>query len=390
MLIGKIDNGSCIKGIVEISPKFTVTFKDGETVLQRVPVIPKGTAIYNGTVPAKDGNAFLGWVLSEPSNPIVDSDNVTAYQQISNVTEDITYWAVYSDKRIIHDSWDVISQRSQECTAQNYYSVGDMKRIHIEGDIGDSFVNRDVYVHILGFNHNSELEGMGITFGCFRRTDDFKDICLVCNFAYGTYEYKGTKVFNINHWGYATPTGNPYSRSYGGWAGSDIRYDILGSTDVQPSGYGTVPDMSRVGYDATSTCATNPVADTLMSCLPSDLRAVMKPITKYTDNTGQGSHYPENAVTATVDYLPLLSEYEVCGEVLSANPHEYLKQAQYDYFNGRNNYVKYGSGNYFPSSFSADWWLRSPSGNFCKVSQGGGVATDVVTRSLGLAPIFLV
>lgn len=384
MLIGKIDSGKRIKGIVEISPKFTVTFKDGETVLQRVPVIPKGTAIHNGTVPAKDGNAFLGWVLSEPSNQIVDSDDVTAYQQMSNVQSDVTCWAVYSDKRIIHDSWEVISQRSTAGTASDYYNVGDMKRIHIEGTVGTLTLNQDVYVYVLGINHNSILEGNGITFGCFKRTDDFKDICL-CNFAYRTYKYKGEKVFNINHWGYASPTGNPYTHNSGGWAGSDIRYDILGSTDVPPSGYGAVPNESRVGYDATSTCATNPVADTLMSCLPSDLRAVMKPITKYTDNKRNGSN--ENVVTPIVDYLPLLSEYEVYGVRTYANQYEQDKQSQYAYFNGGNNYVKYGIGHYLPSSFSVDWWLRSLP---CKVSESGSIATDNLTHSLGLAPIFLV
>lgn len=41
--------------------------------------------------------------------------------------------------------------------------------------------------------------------------------------------------------------------------------------------------------DATATTATNPVANTLMAALPSDLRAVMQPMTIYTDNTGGGS-----------------------------------------------------------------------------------------------------
>ena len=174
-LKGRIPSPIHIHGkIGKALPTFTVTFKDGNTVLPQTQVKQGKTATYNGTVPAKDGNEFLGWVLSEPSNDIVDTDTFggTIYQQITNVTEDITCWAVYSDKRIIHDSWDVISQRSQAGTAGNYYHVGDMKKIHVQGNIlelqNPITIDKDFYVYILGINHNSALEGNGITFGCFK------------------------------------------------------------------------------------------------------------------------------------------------------------------------------------------------------------------------------
>ena len=70
----------------------------------------------------------------------------------------------------------------------------------------------------------------------------------------------------------------------GGWKGCDLRYDVLGSTNTNDG-------------DATATTATNPVANTLMAALPSDLRAVMQPMTIYTDNTGGGS---DNASYVTV------------------------------------------------------------------------------------------
>ena len=158
---------------------FTVTFKDGYNALQQVQVKQGGTAVYNGTVPPKDGNEFLGWSSYYHSNPIVDSDDGVYPQQITNVQENIERYAVYSDKRIIHDSWDVISQRSTAGTASNYYNVGDMKRIHIEGTVGTLEVNQDVYVYILGFDHNSELEGSGITFGCFKDVSTLKSIIMI-------------------------------------------------------------------------------------------------------------------------------------------------------------------------------------------------------------------
>ena len=381
-LHGKIPSPIYINSkIGKVLSTFTVTFKDGDTVLQQVQVRQGGTAVYDGTVPAKDGNAFLGWVLSEPSNPIVDSDNVTAYQQISNVQSDVTCWAVYGDKRIIHDSWADISQYSQAGTAQNHYSVGDMKRIHIEGTVGTIAVNQDVYVYILGFDHNTSLEGSGITFGCFKDVNSLKDICLVYSDIYSSAT-DGTKMFNINHWGY---------HNYGGWSVCDMRYDILGSTDVAPSGYGTAPESSRVGYNATPTCATSPVANTLMSCLPSDLRAVMKPITKYTDNIGGGTNVATN-VTASIDYLPLLSEYEIFDSInYVGNNTEEEKQSQYTYYANGNSKIKY---RYNDINEAYQWWTRTPARDsntmFCRV-EDGGIGTGLSGKnSRGLAPIFLV
>ena len=383
-LHGKIPSPIYISGrIGKVLPTFTVTFKDGDTVLQQVQVRQGGTAVYDGTVPAKDGNAFLGWVLSEPSNPIVDSDNVTAYQQISNVQSDVTCWAVYQDKYSIPDSWDIISQRSQAGTASNYYNVGDMKRIHIEGTVGTLEVNQDVYVYILGFDHNSELEGSGITFGCFKDVSTLKDIAIYDSY-YNTSRINGTKAFNMNHWG---------NSGSGGWQGCDARYDILGSTDIAPQEYGTDPWGNRKGYNATSTCATNPVANTLMSCLPSDLRAVMKPITKYTDSTSNSNSYASN-VEASVDYLPLLSEFEIYGVRGYANQYEADKQLQYAYFAAQNSKVKYKHSNTSVIN-TYPWWERSPyyafnKNMFCIVDSNGNKNSKDADYPVGIAPIFLV
>lgn len=382
ILKGKIAEPIRIHGkIGKAFPTFTVTFKDGNTVLQQVQVKQGRTATYNGTVPAKDGNAFFGWGTYYRSNPIVNPDDVTVYQEITNVQQDTTCWAVYADKTIIQDSWEVISQRSRAGTASNYYNVGDMKRIHIEGTVGTLEVNQDVYVYILGFDHNSELEGSGITFGCFKDVNNLKDICLVDSYIYSSAT-DGTKMFNINHWGYL---------NHGGWSACDMRYDILGSTDVAPSGYGTTPESSRVGYNATPTCATNPVANTLMSCMPSDLRAVMKPITKYTDNIGGGTNVATN-ITASIDYLPLLSEYEIFDSTnYAGNRNEEEKQSQYTYYANGNSKIKYQHDDI---NETCQWWERSPGKDsvnlFCRVESSGGRSALICDESRGLAPIFLI
>lgn len=367
-------------------PKGFVTFKSGDTVLQQNRVIIGRTAAYNGTIPAKDGNAFLGWVLSEPPNDVVDTDTFsgTIYQQITNVTEDITCWAVYSDKRIIHDSWDVISQRSQAGTANNYYHVGDMKKIHVQGNILEfsSPIDKDFYVYILGINHNSAIEGNGITFGCFKDAESFEDKSII---HFSSYNKTTTPDMFVM-------SAYPSRNNIGGWRESYMRYNVLGSTD-------TAPDGAGAGTNATSTCATNPVANTLLSCFPQDLRAVMKPIAKYTDNAGNKSNIESN-VTVTTDYLPLLSEFEVFGERKYANEYEQSYQQQYEYFAIGNRSVKFNYQNTNP----VIWWLRSPTYNrddlFNCVSYetemgsykgGDGVASSTrASYSLGLSPIFKV
>jgi hypothetical protein len=126
-----------------------------------------------------------------------------------------------------------------------------------------------------------------------------------------------------------------------------------------------------------------------MAALPSDLRAVMKPMTKYSDNTGNSGD-TEEKVTVTTDYLPLLAEFEIFGARKYANSYEQNKQKQYDYFVAGNSKQKYrhsetGSGSY--------WWERSTytyKEYFSSVTGSGQPAGDGVSTASGVAPIFKV
>ena len=295
------------------------------------------------------------------------------------VVDDLTF------SKAITDSWETISQISASGNAQQYYAVGDCKAIHIAGTVGTLEVDTTLYAVILGFDHNAELEGYGITFGLFESDELGVDVAL-CDANYGSPDTSGLKWFNMNH----RQGSDSYGHNFGGWKGCDMRYDILGSTDVPPSCYGAAATTANVGYDATSTCATNPVANTLMSCLPSDLRSVMKPMTKYTDNAGNASNTEAN-VTASVDYLPLLSEYEVQGARAYANQYEQTKQAQYAYYASGNGKIKY---HHTATSSPVIWCVRSPHYNysnfFCLVNNYGTVGSASSRYSRGIAPIFLV
>jgi hypothetical protein len=290
-------------------------------------------------------------------------------------------------KSLESSSWIAVSIVSKAGLGADYWAVGDTKSVLINGTVGTLSLSTTLYVFIIGFDHNATKEGSGITFQGFKTAQTGgKNVCL-CDSYYNNYQsYNGTKYFQMNHWG----TKSNYNTNYGGWKGCDMRYDILGSTNKAPSGYGSQPSGSRVGYDAEYTTATDPVENTLMAALPEDLRAVMKPMTIYTDNKGNNSGTAAN-VTTSVDYLPLLAEFEVFGSRTYANQYEQAQQVQYAFYANGNSKVKYKHNG---TSTAASWWERSPYYNtatyFCNVDTGGRANGNFASGSIGLAPCFRV
>lgn len=253
----------------------------------------------------------------------------------------------------------------------NYWAVGDTYPVPLNGTVGTvQYENLTVWAYILGFNHNPDREGEHlIHFGGFKTTQtDGVDICLDDSH-YNSTSTSGAKWFNMNH------SSNTNS---GGWKGCDMRYDILGSTDTNNG-------------EPTTACATDPVSDTLMAAFPADLRAVMRPATKYTDNTGGGSNN-SSYVTATQDYMPLLAEFEVQGERTYANSAEQNYQTQYAYYANGNSKLKYRQTS--PGGSAAYWWCRSPYASygdyFCSVGTDGSAHYYAASRSLGVAPAFFI
>ena len=304
----------------------------------------------------------------------------------ANKTVAVTAQFMPTKKALNDQTWAEIRQVSDAGKGSEYWNVGDRKGVLVKGTVGTLAVNTTLYVYILGFNHNSAKEGAGIHFGTFKSAlTNGADVCLIDSY-YGSYQsYNGTKYFQMNHWG----TSSNYNTNYGGWKACDMRYDILGSTNKAPSGYGAQKTTSVVGYDAPTNTATSPVANTLMAALPSDLRAVMKPITKYTDSVGNSSNVAGN-VTASVDYLPLLAEFEIFGTRSYANQYEQNSQVQYDYYKSGNSKVKYRHSS---TGSTAIWWERSPyysSGTFCFVYTNGDANSGIASCSFGLAPAFMV
>lgn len=257
-------------------------------------------------------------------------------------------------------TWAQIREISDTGQAANYWAVGDKKTITINGKIGSTtFSSLSMDVFILGFNHNSAKEGG--------------------NSIHFLIGMNGTKIVGLfdsmygpeNNWNSGT-TGNfvmnTRNTNSGGWNGSYMRNTLLGNSNAP----------------------TSPLANSYMAALPSDLRAVMKSVTKYSDNTG-GSGNATSYVTATTDYLFLLSEFEVQGTHSYANSAEQTYQLQYDYFKSGNSKIAY---KYNATGTAVLWWLRSVySGNtfyFCRVANDGSAYYNIANYSLGLVPGFVV
>ena len=253
------------------------------------------------------------------------------------------------------NTWAQIRAASDSGSAANFWDVGDTKNITINGTVGNTrFSNLSIDVYILGFNHNSSREGNNkIHFQIGKISG--KSVCLVDSNYNSTTSSSGAFTMNTS-----------WSNS-GGWEASHMRKTILGS-DSSPS---------------------SPRSGTLLAALPADLRAVMKPITKYSDNTGGGSN-SSSYVKSTTDYLLLLSEFEVQGSRTYANSAEQNYQQQYQYFKSGNSKVKYRHNS--TGSTTAYWWLRSVYSSydlgFCLVDTGGGANNNNANNSYGVAPCF--
>lgn len=244
-------------------------------------------------------------------------------------------------------SWADIRRISDAGLASSYFNAGDRKAVTLNGTVGSLSLNGTYYCYIIGIDHNSAIEGTNRIHFQFGKTalSGGTDICFIDS-GYGSGRYSDA-WFNMN---------NANSNS-GGWNSSLMKTVICSA---------------------------------FKSAMPSDLQAVLKTVTKYSDNTGGGSDIA-SYVTATSEEVFLLSEFEVFGARAYANSAEQNYQAQYTYYSSGNSKVKY---RHSATDSTAAWWLRSARMGdqyyFCIVNASGRAVSDGAVRSLGFAPAFCV
>ena len=244
-------------------------------------------------------------------------------------------------------TWEQIRAISDAGLASRYFAVGDRKAVALSGTAGSLSLSGTYYCYIIGIDHNSAKEGTNRIHFPFGYTAASGGVHIAfIDGGYGS-SYTAGSHFNMK---------NSNSNS-GGWANSRMRTTII---------------------------------PTFKACLPSDLQAVLKTVTKYSDNTGGGSD-TASYVTATSEEVFLLAEFEVFGARRYANSAEQNYQAQYAYYSAGNSKVRYRHSS---TGSTARWWLRSvragESGSFCIVTASGSVSGNYALYSYGFAPAFCV
>lgn len=293
----------------------------------------------------------------------------------------------YVSNTLADNSWATIGEVSQAGTGDTYWDVGDTIGIKLNGTVGTkAYSNVTLYIFIAHFNLpvNGVADNNIIWHGFKTAATNGTNVALD-DANYGNSPTTGIKSFNMNHW-WNTST---YGSNYGGWAGCDLRYDILGATEKQASGYGAVKSASNVGYNATTAAITSPVANTLMAALPSDFRSALRLWTRWLDAVGNSSNTDAN-VKAIVDAgISLLSEFEVHGSRSYANQYEQNHQKQLDYYKNGNSKVKQRQSS---TGTAAYWWCSSAyydnAGSFCIVHANGDARLTFAYISYALAPAF--
>ena len=354
-------------GSLSVSPQ-TVTL-DMEHPTAQITVTRPGngaiTAVSNNTgivTVSVSGNVITVHNVNQTSGDTTITVKVAAgtnYTAPANKT--VTVNAEFVSEVLNENSWAVIKAVSDSGQGDNYWDVGDTKNIKINGKVGSTtFNNLSVDVFIIGFNHNSSREGSNrIHF----------QIGKIGGKLVGLID---SKYSPDNGWSSGSSGNfvmNTSNTNSGGWNNSYMRKTILGNSNT-PS---------------------NPLANSFIAALPADLRAVMKSVTKYTDNTANGGGNQASYITATTDYLWLLAEFEVQGARTYANSYEQNYQAQYQYFKSGNSKVAY---KYNATGTAVYWWLRSAYYNanryFCNVDADGSATNSGAYYSLALLPGFAV
>lgn len=329
----------------------TVTVESGASV-----TLKKGGT----TIATKTSNGTAVFTVTETGTYTVEATKSGQTKSGSvNVVSSTTSYALtlsFLSSTLNNNEWSVIKSVSDAGQGANYWSIGDRKAVTLNGTVGKlSLSNVTTYAFIIGFNHNASVEGTNRIHFQLAKTalTGGTDVCL-CDNSYNS---------NVSTTGYFSM--NSSRTNSGGWASSQMRTNICGTSLSSYSG-------------------------TIIAVIPAALRAVLKSVTKYTDNTGGGST-AASAVTATTDYFFLLSEYEVFGSISYANSNESSKQAQYAYYSAGNSKIKYKHDG---TSTAAYWRLRSPlastSSSFVLVSTDGTVGGYYAYASLGFAPGFCV
>lgn len=282
----------------------------------------------------------------------VTYNGTTSTKNVSKTGDGIFTYIVYPYNSVLNsNSWEQISEASEQGVASSLWNVGDVKMDTINETINNCTVNGSYGFYIADFDHNKEKEGSGILFMGFKTGYTNGTDVALCE---TSYERGQTTGFIMN------PSTSEYQYGYnkGGWASSYMRKTVI-------------PAFKQM--------------------LSSSLKGVIKTTTIYTDNVGNNGGNVDANISATTDTIYLAAEYEVFGARTYANSYEQNYQTQFAYYKNGNSKIKYKHSS--PST-AVYWWERSlyydSANTFCLVFGDGSGYRSSPYLSYGFAPVFKV
>ena len=311
----------------------------------------------NGTISAESSNTGIVTVSVSGNEVTVNNVNQTSgsatvtikvsagtnHTAPGNKTCEIT--AAFVSSVLNDNDWATIRQVSDNGQGQNYWSIGDRKAEPLNGTVGSLTLNGTYYPFIVDFDHNKSKESPNAHTITFQFAKSALTGGADIAFVDGRYNSAGSfAAFRMN-------TTNINS---GGWTGSYMKKTLMPA---------------------------------FKSACSAALRAVIKPVTIYSDNVGGGSNTVTN-VTASSEEFYLPAEFEVHGARSYANSAEQNYQTQLAYYKAGNSKVKY---KHKATGTAAAVWCRSAhcynSVDFCYVGTSGDANTTGAYSSLGVAPL---
>ena len=230
------------------------------------------------------------------------------------------------DTSLANNTPDIIAAAAKSGQAANYWSVGDKVGIAVNGSFGGLSYNNTVYAFILGFNHNSSVEGGNSIHFQFGKTAAGVDIAFV-----NSYGSTGT--------GFCMNTSNTNS---GGWNNSYMR------------------------------------------------KTICPACTKYSDNTGGGSNTASYVTaTSDKIWLLSEMEVQGTRSYANSAEANYQKQYDY-YKNGNSKVKYQHTATTTACSWWLRSVRASFTGNFCYVYTDGSADGNYACNSYGFAPGFKV
>lgn len=334
---------------------YTINYNlEGCQSSSQVVQIEEGSSYLTTLTPTTSGHVFNSYQVTMGGLDVtstvaekIDDDNISI--SISSVTGNVSIFAEASLPTDLNSTpWDMISQISSNGQASNYYSVGDEKEIVLNGTVGNlTFSNYTVSIFIIGINHNSSVEGRNRIHFMIGKKDG--KLIAFCDSEYNNITY------DEDHFIISRDGSGFYDEC-------PMRVNILGGTNT-PSSPGT---------------------NTFISCLPNELRAVMKTAAKCVATS--------DSYGGTInEYITLGSEYEVYGATSYGLVEESENQLRYEYFHSGNskNFYKHDS-----TSTLVKGWTRTMAEAldyvYVTMNTNGFMGYDSPYRSLGISPIIFV